>query len=49
MLKGMFRGGLAFALLATSSVAWGQDTLLDDLYGRGVHAYFAGRMQEAHS
>src|SRR5689334_12646402 len=36
------------ALLALSTaVCSGQDAMLEELYGRGVHAFFAGRINEA--
>jgi tetratricopeptide (TPR) repeat protein len=43
---------LAACLLAVglgSSAAYGQDQVLAEIYGRGVHAYFGGRLEEAES
>ena len=39
---------LSLALAATSLPAGAQEGLLEDLYGRGVHAYFERRYEEAH-
>ena len=33
----------------TIPAAFAQDNLLDDLYGRGVHAYFSHEYQDAYS
>ena len=30
-----------------ANAAWAQDALLEDLYGRGVHAFFAQRIPDA--
>ena len=38
---------LALAGLSTVGSTWAQDTLLDELYGRGVHAYYAHDYQDA--
>src|SRR4051794_21184279 len=38
--------GALLALVATVGSA--QDAMLEELYGRGVHAFFAGRMQDAY-
>src|SRR3954469_26012549 len=35
------------AMLSASGLAVGQDAMLEELYGRGVHAYFSGNMAEA--
>src|SRR6185312_15231416 len=41
-------GCLAAAAMGVATAAcFGQDALLEDLYGRGVHAYFAQRMPDA--
>lgn len=42
---------LAAAMAGTlfTSVGWSQDQLLDELYGRGVHAYFARNYEVAHA
>lgn len=39
---------LSLALAAASLPAGAQEGLLEDLYGRGVHAYFERRYEEAH-
>src|SRR4051812_19687427 len=38
---------VAVAMLALSGMARGQDAMLEELYGRGVHAYFSGNQTEA--
>lgn len=35
-------------VVSTTSDAWAQDALLNDLYGRGVHAFFGRQYTEAH-
>ena len=40
---------LALAGLSSVSVAFGQDNLLDELYGRGVHAYYSHDYTSAYS
>ena len=41
---------LATALLVLASTAgFGQDAMLDELYGRGVHAFFCGNQIEAYN
>ena len=38
---------LPLLLLALAGpVCWGQDSLLEEMYGRGVHAYFAHNYRE---
>ena len=45
----LFRGAIALTLLAWgASTASAQDTLLTELYGQGVHAFFAGDSEKAH-
>src|SRR4051812_10696787 len=40
---------IAVAMLSVSTLAFGQDAMLEELYGRGVHAYFSGNMVEAYN
>jgi hypothetical protein len=35
------------ALALAGPVSWGQDSLLEEMYGRGVHAYFSHNYKEA--
>lgn len=39
----------AVCCLLCTSVGWSQDQLLDELYGRGVHNYFARNYTQAHT
>lgn len=48
MARRMWIVCLSLALAGTAFPAVAQDTLLEDLYGRGVHAYFEHRYEEAH-
>ena len=44
------RYGLAVVLWgAVAAIAVGQDNLLDELYGRGVHAYNSGKYKDAYA
>src|SRR5262245_53999408 len=38
---------LAVAMLLVSGLAFGQDAMLEELYGRGVHAFFSGNQLAA--
>src|SRR5262245_9329940 len=37
----------AVAMLSVSGLAFGQDAMLEELYGRGVHAFFSGNQSAA--
>src|SRR5262245_48919713 len=48
VLMAKYVSSLCFvAMLVVSAVAIGQDAMLEDLYGRGVHAFFAGNSRDA--
>src|SRR5437588_191322 len=46
MSRSLWAGLLLWALSASALPA--QDAFLEEVYGRGVHAYFAGRYREAY-
>lgn len=53
-MKNLFKtvalGALAFAAsFATPSTADAQEAILAEIYGRGVHAFYSGQHQQAHS
>ena len=48
MMRKFILACAAAVLTLSGSVCLGQDTLLDELYGRGVHAYFARNYRGAH-
>ena len=53
-MKNLFKtaalGALALAAsFATPSTADAQEAILAEIYGRGVHAFYSGQHQQAHS
>src|SRR5262245_18185541 len=46
-MAGRLSGAVVAVLVLCGGMAYGQDATLEDLYGRGVHAYFAQRIPEA--
>ena len=48
MSRFMLRLVMGLAIAAFGTVAAGQDALISELYGKGVHAYFARDYAEAH-